>query len=420
MKTLPGNGSQLEGALPAMNDPAEMPARGGLPATEMANAFVAFLFAASAPVAIILGAGMRGGLSEADLASWIFAAFAVNGLLTIFMSVRYRQPLAFFWTIPGTVLVGQALQTLSLAEVIGAYLLTGLLLLVLGVTGWVRAAMDRIPMPIVMGMVAGVFVQFGLDWILAFAEEFVLVAAMSITFFVLSATPRLQKRLPPMIGVLLVGLAVLLVQGSGDGEAAAAFDGGRVLAAPALYAPQFTLAAAVELVVPLAITVIAAQNAQGIVILRAAGHKPPVNAITNACGGASLVTAVLGSVSTCLTGPSNAILVSGGKLERHWIAAVMLGVLGIMFGAVAPLVTGLLLATPMAFVATLAALALLRTLQGAFQTAFGEGFPLGALVAFLVTLAGMPVFNIGAPFWGLVFGVLASLLLEREAFSRKR
>ncbi len=398
---------------------AETPPRGALPTTEMANAFVAFLFAASAPVAIILGAGMRGGLSEADLASWIFAAFAVNGALTIALSWHYRQPLAFFWTIPGTVLVGQALQTLSLEEVVGAYLLTGLLLLVLGLTGWVRAAMARIPMPIVMGMVAGVFVQFGLDWIQAFAEEFLLVAAMSATFFALSATPRLQKRLPPMIGVLLVGLLVLLAQGSGQDAADGAFDSGRVLAAPGFYAPQFTLAAAVELVLPLTITVIAAQNAQGIVILRAAGHAPPVNAITNACGGASLVTAFMGSVSTCLTGPSNAILVSSGPVARHWIAAVMLGVLGIGFGAVAPLVTGLLLATPMAFVATLAALALLRTLQGAFQAAFGEGFPLGALIAFLITLAGMPVLNIGAPFWGLVFGVLASLLLEREAFRRQ-
>ena len=37
------------------------------------NAFVAFLFAASAPVAIILSVGARGGLSESDLASWIFA-----------------------------------------------------------------------------------------------------------------------------------------------------------------------------------------------------------------------------------------------------------------------------------------------------------------------------------------------------------
>ncbi len=66
------------------------------PANEAANAFVALLFAASAPVAIILSAGSRGGLDEVDLASWIFAAFAVNGAITIGMSVAYRQPLAFF------------------------------------------------------------------------------------------------------------------------------------------------------------------------------------------------------------------------------------------------------------------------------------------------------------------------------------
>ena len=158
-----------------------------LPVIESVNALVAFLFAASAPVAIILSAGMRGGLEEADLASWIFAAFVINGVLTILMSVIFRQPLAFFWTIPGTVLVGAALPSLGFAEVIGAYILTGILLLVLGLAGWVRLIMDRLPMPIVMGMVAGVFVQFGLDWIHAFKNEVMLVTAMTAPFFFLSA-----------------------------------------------------------------------------------------------------------------------------------------------------------------------------------------------------------------------------------------
>ena len=388
-----------------------------LPVNEMVNAFVAFLFAASAPVAIILAAGTRGWLSEADMASWIFAAFAVNGALSIGMSVAYRQPLAFFWTIPGTVLVGAALQSLSLAEVIGAYVMTAFLLLVLGLTGWVRVVMDRLPMPIIMGMVAGVFVQFGLDWIRAFTTDFVLVAAMTTTFFVLTAMPRAQKLFPPMVGVLLVALAVLFLQGNVEAGAATP-ESTPIFAAPSIYWPQFSVAAALELVVPLAITVIAAQNAQGIVILRAAGHHPPVDAITTACGGASLITAMLGSVSTCLTGPSNAILVSSGRAERHWIAAVLLGVLAILFGVFAPLVTSLLLATPAALLSTLAGLALLRTLQAAFQTSFGNSFSLGALVAFLVTLAGVPVMNIGAPFWGLVFGVLASFLMERDAFSK--
>ncbi|MEW9922176.1 benzoate/H(+) symporter BenE family transporter [Marimonas sp. MJW-29] len=395
-----------------MNNEISSTADRRLPIDETVNAFVAFLFAASAPVAIILGAGVRGGLSEADLASWIFAAFVLNGALSVGMSLVYRQPLAFFWTIPGTVLVGSALQSLSFAEVIGAYILTALLLLVLGLTGWVRTAMDRLPMPIVMGMVAGVFVEFGLDWIRSFQSDFVLVAAMTATFVGLTAFPKLQKVLPPMIGVLIVGLLVLSSQRSGDFELPVA---GNLYASPQFYVPVFSLSAALELVVPLAITVIAAQNAQGIVILRNAGHTPPVSAITTACGAASLVTAFLGSVSSCLTGPSNAILVSSGRTDRHWRAAVILGCFAILFGVFAPLVTKLMLATPAAFLSTLAGLALLRTLQSAFQSAFGPSFPMGALVAFLITLAGIPIMNIGAPFWGLVFGVLASLLLERRS-----
>ena len=34
-------------------------------------------------------------------------------------------------------------------------------------------------------------------------------------------------------------------------------------------------------------------------------------------------------------------------------------------------------------------------------------------MTFLVTVAGIPIFNIGAPFWALIAGTLVSLLLER-------
>ena len=39
--------------------------------------------------------GTRGGLSEAELASWIFGVFFINGLITILFCWLYRQPLAF-------------------------------------------------------------------------------------------------------------------------------------------------------------------------------------------------------------------------------------------------------------------------------------------------------------------------------------
>ena len=119
----------------------------------VSNAVIAFLFAASAPVAIILGVGENGVLTEGDMASWIFGAFVLNGILGIIISISYRQPLVFFWTISGAVLVGPALEHLSFPEVIGAFYGTGLLLLILGLSGWVKRIMAILPMPIIMAIV---------------------------------------------------------------------------------------------------------------------------------------------------------------------------------------------------------------------------------------------------------------------------
>ena len=65
----------------------------------------------------------------------------------------------------------------------------------------------------------------------------------------------------------------------------------------------------------------------------------------------------------------------------------------------------------------LAGLAMLRVLQAAFVTAFSSRFTLGALVTFIVTVADITILNIGAAFWGLVAGIVVSLLLERPDFA---
>jgi benzoate membrane transport protein len=46
--------------------------------------------------------------------------------------------------------------------------------------------------------------------------------------------------------------------------------------------------------------------------------------------------------------------------------------------------------------------------------AFQARFAPGALVTFLVAVAGIPVPDIGAPFWALIAGTLVSVVLERE------
>jgi benzoate membrane transport protein len=371
-----------------------------------AAALVAFLFASSGPVAIILSIGARGGLSESDIASWIFAAFVLNSAISAGFSLYYRQPLVFLWSIPGSVLVGPALGHLSLPEVVGAFLATGVLMAALGASGLVRRAMDAVPMPIVMAMVAGVFLRFGVDLIFAFRDALWIALPMTVAFLFV-------RRIPPLIAALVIGALAVWLLGAFKPPAGALF----AFAAPNLYVPQFSWAAMVELVVPLAITVLAVQNAQGIAILAANGHQAPVNAITVACGAGSIVTGLFGAVSTCLTGPVNAVLSGAGEKREQYTGALWFCVLCVLFGLFAPFFTRVLLATPPAFVATLAGLAMLKVLQTAFTASFGGRFSFGALVCFLVTVADVPIFRIGAPFWGLVFGLAVSLALERDARS---
>jgi len=381
---------------------------------QAANALVGFIFAATGPVAIVLAVGTQGGLAEADIASWLFGSFFLNGLLTIAFCLRYRQPLAFFWTIPGTVLVGPALGHLTFPEVIGAFVATGVLMLALGLTGWVRRCTEAAPMPIVMAMVAGVFLRFGTGLVHAVRDAAWVAGPMVAAFVLLSALPALGRRVPPVIGALVVGAAAVALLGGFDLSARGEV---RALAAPILHVPAFSWQAMVELVVPLAITVLVVQNGQGFAVLSAAGHKPPVDAIAVACGAGSIAAGVVGTASTCLTGPVNAIISSSGDRERHYAAGVMVGALALAFGLFSPLFTRLMLATPPAFVAALGGLAMLRVLQTAFGVAFGGRFALGALVTFLVTVADVPILNIGAAFWGLVFGFAASWLLERKDFA---
>jgi len=377
-----------------------------------ANGFIGWIFAATAPVAIILAVGARGGLSVAQLNSWIFGAFFLNGLISIGFSLLYRQPLAFFWSIPGSILVGPALSHLSFGEVVGAYYVTGLAMIALGASGQVRRVMKALPMPIVMGMVAGVFLRFGLDLVRALDADLGIVGPMIATWLALTALPGLGRFIPPIIGALIVGAAACFALGRLDSDALGAFE----LARPMFPTPAFSGAAMLELVIPLAVTVLAVQNAQGITVLRHHGHDAPIDAITIACGVGTLFSAMVGSVCTCLAGPTNAILASSGDKNRKYTGGIAAGGLSLAFGILSPPFIRFMLHAPKAFIMALAGLAMLRVLQNAFIASFKDRFTLGALVSLLVTVADIGLFNIGAAFWGLIAGFLTSWLLEKADF----
>lgn len=376
--------------------------------TYLSNGAVGLIFTASGPIAVTLAVGAAGGLSQDQLASWVFGILFSGGAATLVMSLLYRQPLGFAWSIPGTVLLGPSLQHLSFAEVVGTFFSAGLLILVLGATGVVRRIMAMIPMAIVMAMVAAVFLRFGTDIVSSSQTNPAVAAPMVGAFLLLTAVPVLGRFLPPVLGTLVAGCLAVAVSGQ-----FVPMEPGPLLAAPVFTPPAFTWASQLELAVPLALTVLFVQNGQGIAVLRTAGHRPPVNVFAIVSGAFSLLNAGFGAVSACVTGPTNALLTSSGVKERQYTAAVTYGCLALVFAALAPTLTRLMLATPREFVLVLGGVAMLRALQQAFVTAFSSTFTLGALVTFVVTISGLDLFNIHAAFWGLVIGYAASRLLER-------
>ncbi|MDP9886778.1 benzoate/H(+) symporter BenE family transporter [Pseudarthrobacter enclensis] len=374
----------------------------------VSNGAIGLIFAASGPIAVTLAVGTAGGLTQGQLSSWVFGILFSGGAATLLMSLLYRQPLGFAWSIPGTVLLGPSLQHLSFPEVVGAFFTSGVLILALGATGVVRRAMALVPMPLVMAMVAAVFLKFGTDIVASTQDNPAVAAPMVAAFLVLTAVPRLGRFLPPVLGTLVAGCIAVAASGQFNLPA-----GGPLLATPVFTAPEFTWAAQLELVVPLALTVLFVQNGQGIAVLRAAGHRPPVNAFAIASGAFSVLNAGFGAVSACVTGPTNALLTSSGSRQRQYTAAVAYGLLALVFALFAPTLTRLMLAAPKEFVLALGGIAMLRALQQAFVTAFATSFTLGSLVTFVVTISGMNLFNIHAAFWGLVIGYAVSRLLER-------
>ena len=383
--------------------------------SSMTNGLVAAIFAATGPLVIILSVANSAGLETNIVNSWVFAAFFIGGVFTVILSFAYRQPIAIAWTMPGAALLISALDHMSFSEAVGAFLIAGLIMFLLGLSGVVRWVMAKFPTSVVMAMVAGIFLPFALNLVLGL-QEIPIISTVCLTAFLIPTIFRSFGRFcPPMFAALVMGTLAAWLSGNGPVIPSEL----SWIAQPPLIRPEFSVSAMIELVIPLVISVLAVQNIQGVSVLTAAGYRPPINVLTVVCGYGSFIMGVLGSVPTCLTGPANAILVSSGKKGTHFTGAILFGALFAATGLLAPVLTEVATSMTPYFIMVLGGLAMLPVLTTAFKEAFCQPNDqnIGALpplITFVVTISNFSVLNIGAPFWGLVIGYLLHLILKSK------
>jgi benzoate membrane transport protein len=359
--------------------------------------------------------GLAGaGASPAQAASGLLALCVAQGLLSIVLSLRWRQPVNIVWSTPGAaLLLGAGLPHGGFGIAVTAFLLTGLLILAAGLYRPLARAVAAIPLSLASAMLAGVLMELCLAPIQAvahlpaFALPIVIAWALGWSF---------ARRYAVPIAVLVA--TVIVVSTTRIPASALAL----VWAHPQFVTPTLDLVRAAGIAIPMFIVTMASQNVPGLAVLRGNGYDVPVGKVFVTTGVGTLVVAVFGGHALNLSAIT-AALCAGPEADanpaRRYIASVAAGGCYIVLGLCAGFAAVLIAASPPLLIQAVAGLALLSSLAGAMGSALAdESQRLPAITTFVTTASGVSIGGIAGAFWGLVAGGL--MLLLDPAYRRRR
>jgi benzoate membrane transport protein len=368
--------------------------------------FVAVLVGFTSSVAIVFQAALAFNATPEQIASWMFALGIGMGLCTVLPSLYYKKPIMVAWSTPGAAVLATAgvAGGFTMADAVGAFMVSAALITLFGVTGWFEKLMTRIPVAIASALLAGVLTRFGLQGFAAAQTALPLVLSMLGVYL-------LGRRIAPRYAVvftLLAGVAFAALRGQLAWSAV-----NLTFTLPVFVMPQFSIAAVVSLAIPLFVVTMASQNLPGVAAIRATGYdgQIPISKIITMTGLATLVLAPIGAFALNLSAITAAIVMgkeAHADLDKRYTAAVSCGAIYLVIGVFGAAVTSLLAAFPKELVAAIAGLALLGTIGGGLAAAVrDESHREAALITFLVTLSGVVIAGVGSAFWGVVAGALA-------------
>ncbi len=386
------------------------------------SAFTAGLIATmvsyAGPLLIILQAAKVANLSDSLLSSWIWAVSFGSGFTCIILSAWFKTPVITAFSTPGAVLLVSGFVNYSYSDAIGAFLLSALMISILGFSGLFSTIMKRIPQSITTAMLAGILLKFGVDVFVSLKQSPIMVIPMVVCFL-------LAKRLYPRYAVIVTLFIGILVAYSLQ-----RLHFGNVnisLVEPWFTKPTFSLNALIGLGIPLCIVNMASQNAPGIAVLRADGYNTPASPLVATTGIASLLSAPFGSHGITLAAITAAICTgkeAHKNPDKRYIAGIACGTFYLLFGIFGASIASVFSAFPKDLIAVIAGVALFASLSSSLSSALNEVSQRDtALITFLVTVSGISFAGVGSAFWGLVAGVVTNLILSgniRKFFVRKQ
>lgn len=374
------------------------------------SAAVPITIFAVAALAIPLAASEQIGLSARATSSWIFGLYAIAGVLSLLLTVAFKMPLLIAWHTALIPFFALHTYELSVAEMRGAALVSGLAVALLGISGLTGRIARLVPAPIVFAVVAGSILPFVVGAFDALGVERLLVSVVIVVW--LASRRFLGDRMPPILPALLAGIAVAF--GVGRVEP---LPGGWQVAAVEPAWPTLSIEAIVT-VAPIFVALTSLHsNLTAATYLRSQGYGPPVRAIEAATGLGSAAGSFLGPTPICmgaLVTPLTAGPEAGERAVRVWsVYAAAIGF--IVTGIAAGMAAGIPQAIPLELLLAVAGLALVGVLTQALTEVTRGPLRLAPILTFAVVLSDLRLLGLGAPFWALVIGTGTAYLLEHAA-----
>lgn len=357
--------------------------------------FTAVLVGYTSSVVIIIQAATAAGATSSQIESWLLALGLAMGLTSIAFSWYFKKPILTAWSTPGAAMLVAAVGQYDMSVVLGAFVISGLLIVLTGLISPLSKALANIPPQLATAMLGAILLSFCV-------KTFSPVMTDPIIFFCMFAAFLAGKRFLPqytMAILLLVGIVYSLISGAFDNQSIEL-----TFARPEWITPSFSIAAMINLSFPLYIITMLSQNLPGIAMMRSHSYEVPVKPLLLGSGLANILFAPIGGFSVNLAAISAAICMNKEVDEdpaQRYRAVIWAGIFYLIAGVWATTVVATFLALPKEVTQILAGLALLGTLLMCFQTAFkDENIRESALYTFLITLSGVTFLGIGSVVWG--------------------
>ncbi|OUR70444.1 hypothetical protein A9Q77_07370 [Marinomonas sp. 42_23_T18] len=372
--------------------------------------FVAVLVGFASSVTIVIQAAQAAGADTGLVVSWITALGLGMGLTCFLLSWFYKKPIITAWSTPGAALLVTSLDGVSYPEAIGVFVVTGILILLVGMTGLFNKLMALIPYQVACAMLAGILFQFAIAIFDVMASDFKQVFIMLITYLV-------AKRFFPRYAILMVLCTALILIFGTQSELLNISTSLLSQSGLIWQTPEFNFKFIVSIALPLFIVTMTAQNLPGVVAMKANNVDVSSSSLISWTGITTILLAPFGGFTFNLAAITAAICMgpeSHKQLDKRYIAGLSAGVFYCLAGISGASLVAVFSLFPQSIIAALAGLALISTVGVNLKAALEEDKTREAsLITFLVTLSDISFFDISSAFWGIVFGLICLIFIKK-------